>query len=136
MFPCFIPEPSLYAHSRGTEEFCGVTGQVDIINSTLGKALGGASGGYTTGPRELIDLLRQRSRPYLFSNTLPPPVVAGASKVTHQEGMRLKIIGRLYFIFPQCIHYQSFISRERERCLGGGGGGGASVGFGYDNWHV
>ena len=56
-------------------------GHVDIINSTLGKALGGAAGGYTTGPKELIDLLRQRSRPYLFSNSLPPPVVAGASKV-------------------------------------------------------
>lgn len=56
-------------------------GQVDIINSTLGKALGGAAGGYTTGPRELIDLLKQKSRPYLFSNTLPPAVVASASKV-------------------------------------------------------
>ena len=66
---------------RGTEEYYGLSGAVDIINSTLGKALGGASGGYTTGPKELINLLRQRSRPYLFSNTLPPPVVAGASKV-------------------------------------------------------
>ena len=47
-------------------------GTIDIINSTLGKALGGAAGGYTTGPKALIDLLRQRSRPYLFSNTLPP----------------------------------------------------------------
>jgi len=60
---------------RGTEEYANVTGRVDIINSTLGKALGGAAGGYTTGPKELIDLLRQRSRPYLFSNSLPPPVV-------------------------------------------------------------
>lgn len=56
-------------------------GRADIINSTLGKALGGASGGYTTGPKELIDLLRQKSRPYLFSNTLPPPVVGTAIKV-------------------------------------------------------
>lgn len=56
-------------------------GRVDIINSTLGKALGGAAGGYTTGSRELIDLLKQKSRPYLFSNTLPPAVVASASKV-------------------------------------------------------
>lgn len=56
-------------------------GKVDIINSTLGKALGGAAGGYTTGPRELIDLLKQKSRPYLFSNTLPPAVVASAGKV-------------------------------------------------------
>ncbi|XP_070566567.1 2-amino-3-ketobutyrate coenzyme A ligase, mitochondrial-like [Ptychodera flava] len=66
---------------RGTEEFLGVEGSVHIINSTLGKALGGAAGGYTTGPKALIDLLRQKSRPYLFSNTLPPPVVASASKV-------------------------------------------------------
>ena len=57
---------------RGTEEHFGMTGKIDIINSTLGKALGGAAGGYTTGPKALIDLLRQRSRPYLFSNTLPP----------------------------------------------------------------
>lgn len=56
-------------------------GKVDIINSTLGKALGGAAGGYTTGPKELIDLLRQKSRPYLFSNSLPPPVVGGAIAV-------------------------------------------------------
>lgn len=52
-----------------------------MINSTLGKALGGAAGGYTTGKKELIELLRQKSRPYLFSNSLPPPVVASASKV-------------------------------------------------------
>ena len=60
---------------RGTEEHFGMTGKIDIINSTLGKALGGAAGGYTTGPKALIDLLRQRSRPYLFSNTLPPYVI-------------------------------------------------------------
>lgn len=66
---------------RGTEEVLGVQGRVDIINSTLGKALGGAMGGYTTGPQELIDLLRQRSRPYLFSNSLAPPVVGASLKV-------------------------------------------------------
>ncbi|MBI2840983.1 MAG: glycine C-acetyltransferase [Acidobacteria bacterium] len=66
------------ATGRGTPEHCGVAGRVDIITSTLGKALGGASGGFTTGRTELIDLLRQRSRPYLFSNTLAPGV-AGAS---------------------------------------------------------
>lgn len=65
----------------GTEEFFNLMGRVDIINSTLGKALGGAAGGYTTGSRELIELLKQRSRPYLFSNTLPPAVVGSASKV-------------------------------------------------------
>ncbi|KAH0539475.1 2-amino-3-ketobutyrate coenzyme A ligase, mitochondrial [Cotesia glomerata] len=61
---------------RGTEEYFNLLGKVDIINSTLGKALGGAAGGYTTGSKKLIDLLRQRSRPYLFSNALPPPVAA------------------------------------------------------------
>jgi len=63
---------------RGTPEYCGVQGRVDILTGTLGKALGGASGGYTTGRKEIIDLLRQRSRPYLFSNTLAP-AIAGAS---------------------------------------------------------
>jgi len=63
---------------RGTHEHCGVMGRIDVITGTLGKALGGASGGYTSGRREIIDLLRQRSRPYLFSNTLAP-VIAGAS---------------------------------------------------------
>jgi glycine C-acetyltransferase len=61
---------------RGTPEHCGVQGRVDVITSTLGKALGGASGGYTTGRKEIIDLLRQRSRPYLFSNTLTPSLAA------------------------------------------------------------
>ncbi|KAH9410358.1 hypothetical protein TYRP_010117 [Tyrophagus putrescentiae] len=70
------------ATGRGTEEFYRLpTGTIEVINSTLGKALGGAAGGYTTGPKELIELLRQKSRPYLFSNSLPPPVVATASKV-------------------------------------------------------
>jgi glycine C-acetyltransferase len=63
---------------RGSAEHCGVLGRIDVFTSTLGKALGGGSGGFTTGRRELIELLRQRSRPYLFSNTLPPPIV-GAS---------------------------------------------------------
>ncbi|MBQ6545379.1 MAG: glycine C-acetyltransferase [Lachnospiraceae bacterium] len=63
---------------RGTQEHCGVMGRVDIITGTLGKALGGASGGYTSGRKEIIDLLRQRSRPYLFSNSVAPAIV-GAS---------------------------------------------------------
>jgi len=63
---------------RGTPEYCGVQGRIDIINSTLGKALGGATGGYTTAKKPVIDLLRQRARPYLFSNTIPPAIV-GAS---------------------------------------------------------
>jgi glycine C-acetyltransferase len=68
------------ATGRGTHEHCGVMGRVDVFTGTLGKALGGASGGYTSGRREIIDLLRQRSRPYLFSNTIPPAVAGAALK--------------------------------------------------------
>jgi glycine C-acetyltransferase len=67
-------------HGRGTPELHGVTKRVDIITGTLGKALGGASGGYTAARKEIVDLLRQRSRPYLFSNTLAPPIVAASLK--------------------------------------------------------
>ena len=65
-------------HGRGTPEFHNVISSIDIITGTLGKALGGASGGYTSGRKEIIEMLRQRSRPYLFSNTLPPAIVAGS----------------------------------------------------------
>ena len=65
---------------RGTHEYRGVLGQIDVITGTLGKALGGASGGFTSGRKEIVDLLRQRSRPYLFSNTIAPPVVAASLK--------------------------------------------------------
>jgi len=65
---------------RGSHEFCNVMGRVDIITGTLGKALGGASGGYTSGRKEIIELLRQRSRPYLFSNTVAPAIVSGSIK--------------------------------------------------------
>ncbi len=66
---------------RGTHEYHGVMDRIDIITGTLGKALGGASGGYTSGRKEIIDLLRQRSRPYLFSNSVAPPIVAASLKV-------------------------------------------------------
>jgi glycine C-acetyltransferase len=66
---------------RGTHEYCGVMGRVDLITTTFGKALGGASGGSTSGRKELIEMLRQRSRPYLFSNTLPPAVVGATIAV-------------------------------------------------------
>src|SRR5882724_6766333 len=66
---------------RGTPEHCGVMGRVDIITGTPGKALGGASGGYTSGRREIVELLRQRSRPYLFSNTLAPSIAGASLKV-------------------------------------------------------
>ncbi|MCU0978158.1 MAG: glycine C-acetyltransferase [Pirellulaceae bacterium] len=67
-------------HGRGTHEYHDVLGRIDILTGTLGKALGGASGGYTSGRREIIEFLRQRSRPYLFSNTLAPPIAAGSIK--------------------------------------------------------
>lgn len=66
---------------RGTHEHCGVVGKIDIITGTLGKALGGASGGFTSGKKEVIEMLRQRSRPYLFSNTLAPSIVGGSIAV-------------------------------------------------------
>ncbi|MCL2170482.1 MAG: aminotransferase class I/II-fold pyridoxal phosphate-dependent enzyme, partial [Defluviitaleaceae bacterium] len=66
---------------RGAHEHCGVIERVDIITGTLGKALGGSSGGYTTGKKAIIDILRQRSRTYLFSNTLSPIIAAGSLKV-------------------------------------------------------
>lgn len=68
-------------HGRGTHEHHNVMGRIDILTGTLGKALGGASGGYTSGRKEIIDLLRQRSRPYLFSNTLAPPIAAASLKI-------------------------------------------------------
>ena len=68
-------------HGRGSPEYCGVEGRIDIITGTLGKALGGASGGYTSAKGEIVDWLRQRSRPYLFSNTLAPVIAAASLKV-------------------------------------------------------
>jgi glycine C-acetyltransferase len=65
-------------HGRGTHEYRGVMGRIDVLTGTLGKALGGGSGGYTGGRAEIVQLLRQRSRPYLFSNSLPPPIVAAS----------------------------------------------------------
>ncbi|PJA98168.1 MAG: glycine C-acetyltransferase [Ignavibacteriales bacterium CG_4_9_14_3_um_filter_30_11] len=73
-------------HGKGTPEYNSVLGRVDIITGTLGKALGGASGGYTSGRKEIIDLLRQRSRPYLFSNTVAPSIVAASLKVLEMLG--------------------------------------------------
>ncbi|MDC0204455.1 glycine C-acetyltransferase [Flavobacteriales bacterium] len=80
---------------RGTHEYCGVMGRVDIITSTLGKALGGAMGGFTSGRKEIVDMLRQRSRPYLFSNSLAPSIVGAAIKVvdllSHSTDLRDKL---------------------------------------------
>ncbi len=81
---------------RGTPEHCGVSGRVDIITGTFGKALGGASGGFTSSRQEIIDLLRQRSRPYLFSNTLAPAVTAGSIKVLDMLEKDLSIREKLF----------------------------------------
>ena len=85
------------AHGRGTPEHCGVTGRVDIITGTLGKALGGASGGYTAGRKEVVAWLRNRSRPYLFSNTLMPVIAHASIRVLdlleHGDSLRRKLAG-------------------------------------------
>jgi glycine C-acetyltransferase len=82
------------AGGGGSPELCGVEGRIDILTGTLGKAMGGASGGYTAARREIVDLLRQRSRPYLFSNTLAPPIAAATLEVlellTSAEGRALR----------------------------------------------
>ncbi len=84
---------------RGTPELCGVEGRIDILTGTLGKAMGGASGGYTAGRREIVELLRQRSRPYLFSNSLAPVIAATSLEVLEilasDEGARLRSQVRL-----------------------------------------
>ncbi|HEY3130442.1 MAG TPA: glycine C-acetyltransferase [Acidobacteriota bacterium] len=86
---------------RGTHEYHNVMDRVDILTGTLGKALGGASGGYTSGRKEIVDLLRQRSRPYLFSNTLAPPIVAGSIKavelLSQSTALRDKLEGNTKF---------------------------------------
>ncbi len=86
----------LGATGRGTVEHFGLEGRVDIITTTFGKALGGASGGCVSGRREIIALLRQRSRPYLFSNTLAPAVVGGTLKALELLSTSSKLIGRLH----------------------------------------
>jgi len=83
------------AHGRGTHELHDVMGRVDIITGTLGKALGGASGGYTSGRKEIIALLRQRSRPYLFSNTLCPSIAAASLKVLEMISASTELRDRL-----------------------------------------
>jgi glycine C-acetyltransferase len=95
-------------HGRGSAEHCGVEGRVDIITGTLGKALGGASGGYTAGTRQVVDWLRQRSRPYLFSNTLMPAIAAASLKVfdimEHGDDLRRKL-------YDNAARFRSSMSR-------------------------
>jgi glycine C-acetyltransferase len=95
---------------RGTHEHAGVMGRVDILTGTLGKALGGASGGYTAGPKSVIDLLRQRSRPYLFSNSLPPAIVAASIET-------LKILKSSHAL-PERLHANTTFFRQHMTELG------------------
>ena len=83
-------------HGRGTPEHCGVEGRIDIVTGTLGKALGGASGGYTSGKRQVVEWLRQRSRPYLFSNTLMPAIAGASLKVLEMIEQGGDLRRRLY----------------------------------------
>ena len=83
-------------NGRGTPEFCGVSDKVDILTGTLGKALGGASGGYTSAKNEIVEWLRQRSRPYLFSNTLAPVITATTLKVLEMIDSRPELRKRLF----------------------------------------
>lgn len=83
------------AHGKGTAEYCGVEGRVDIITSTFGKALGGGSGGFTSGRKEIIALLRQRSRPYLFSNSLAPAIAAATSRLIDMLSATTELRDRL-----------------------------------------
>jgi glycine C-acetyltransferase len=94
---------------RGTPELCGVLPRIDVLTSTLGKALGGAAGGFTTGRKEIIDLLRQRSRPYLFSNTLPPPICGAALKAFDLLSRATDLRDRLE---ENTRHFRSEMSRR------------------------
>ena len=89
------------ARGRGTHEHCGVMGRVDILTGTLGKALGGASGGYISARREVVEWLRQRSRPYLFSNSIPPVVAAVSLRVLdlleHSPELRARLFDNTRF---------------------------------------
>jgi glycine C-acetyltransferase len=96
------------AHGRGTHEYHGVMDRIDILTGTLGKALGGASGGYTSGRREIIELLRQRSRPYLFSNTVAPPVAGGALKAIELLSESTELRDRLE---SNTRHFRAGLSR-------------------------
>lgn len=96
---------------RGTSEYCGVTGRVDIITGTFGKALGGASGGFTSGRREIIDLLRQRSRPYLFSNSLSPAMTSTSIYVLDQlskDSSRIEYLNHLTEYYRNQLHMEGF----------------------------
>ncbi len=96
-------------HGRGTVEYAGVEGRVDIITGTFGKALGGASGGYTAARRPIVDLLRQRSRPYLFSNTVSPAICAAADRTIDMLTESSSLRDRLH---SNTAHFRRSLERE------------------------
>ena len=96
-------------HGRGTCEYCGVMGRVDIITGTFGKAMGGASGGYTASHREIVDLLRQRSRPYLFSNSLAPAICAATLRT-------IELLEESTALRDKVHENADYFRREMERC--------------------
>jgi len=105
---------------RGSHEYCGVMGRIDIITGTLGKALGGASGGYTSGKKEVVEWLRQRSRPYLFSNSVAPPIVAASLKVFEmlKQGGDLRAqLGRNSQHFRQRMEQAGFILSGKDHAI-------------------
>ncbi|MFT5311781.1 MAG: glycine C-acetyltransferase [Paraglaciecola sp.] len=107
-------------HGRGSHEYCGVMGRVDIITGTLGKALGGASGGYTSGKKEVVEWLRQRSRPYLFSNSVAPPIVAASLKVFEmlKDGSDLRAqLGRNSQHFRQRMEQAGFTLSGKDHAI-------------------
>jgi glycine C-acetyltransferase len=101
---------------RGTHEHCGVIDRIDILTGTLGKALGGASGGYTSGHSELIQLLRQRSRTYLFSNTVAPPIVGGTLKALELLEQTTELRDKLE---SNTAYFRSEMARRGQRVLPG-----------------
>ena len=111
---------------RGSHEYCQVMGRVDLITGTLGKALGGASGGYTSGKKEVIDWLRQRSRPYLFSNSVAPAIVAAAIKDNstyfrqHMMAAGFTLAGKDHAIIPVMLGDAALAAEMSERLLARG----------------
>src|SRR5688500_5612983 len=103
---------------RGTHEHKGVIGRIDIITGTLGKALGGASGGFTSGRKEIIEMLRQRSRPYLFSNSLMPSIAGASIAVLDMITETIEVLDKLFkntAYFIQHISNVVFVIKSGER---------------------
>lgn len=104
-------------NGRGTPEYFGLEGQIDVINSTLGKALGGGTGGFTSASKEVVDILRQKGRPYLFSNSIAPPVVGASLEVFDMldEGDGQKLLKQLH---DNTHHFRTEMKKAGFNILG------------------